>query len=92
MGVISPPGVMETIVEVLMGVLEYVFEGLVTYEDTGDLTAMAAGTPELFDVIIVPPLIPEKGVSDEGISMILRGNSFVLLSLPKPTILLLLSC
>ena len=92
MGVISPPGVMETIVEVLIAVLAYVFEGLVIYEDTGDPTAIPAWTLELFGVIIAPPLIPEKDVSDEGISMILRGNSFVLVSLPKPTLLLLLSC
>ena len=40
MGVISPPGVIETIVEVLTGVLVYVFVGLVTYGEEGDPTAM----------------------------------------------------
>lgn len=91
-GVISPPGVMETIVEVLTACLENDFVGLVAYGRAGEPCILPVCMDGWFCVKIDPLDIPVKDESTEGISTILLDDSLVLISLPIPEILLLLSC
>ena len=91
-GVISPPGVMETMVEVLTVCLENDFVGLVAYGRDGEPSILPVCMDGWFCVKIDPLFIPVKDESTEGISTILLDDSLVLISLPIPEILLLLSC
>ena len=58
MGITSPPGVVDKIVEVRAVGRAYALEGLVAY--AGDPTALPNWEKEWFCEPVIPPLMPEK--------------------------------